>query len=68
MAEGQVGAFYPVNLILYLLLPFKWAYSYMNCVHFLIAGWGMYFYLRRVKLNSLSAFVASFVYLLRTKF
>jgi hypothetical protein len=63
VAEGQVGAFYPVNLALYLLLPFQWAYAYMNCVHFVIAGLGMYFYLRAVKLTPHGAFMASAVYL-----
>lgn len=63
VAEGQVGAFYPINLILYFFLPFRWAYSYGNCVHFLLAGWGMYFYLRKSKLAAVDAFIASVVYL-----
>src|SRR3989338_2607191 len=61
VAEGQVGAFYLPNLILCFLLPIQWAYSYMNVVHFLIAGIGTYLYARQMKLTHSASLVASFV-------
>lgn len=62
-AEGQIGAFYPPNLILCFLLPIQWAYSYMNVLHFLIAGWATYLYARSMRFSTLAALVASFVFL-----
>ncbi len=38
MAEGQVGGFYPLNLIFFFLLPFKGAYNYLVILHFALAG------------------------------
>ncbi|MGI6240841.1 MAG: hypothetical protein ACOYJW_02735 [Candidatus Omnitrophota bacterium] len=67
-AEGQIGVFYLPNILLSLLLPFHWAYSYANLVHFLIAGWGTYAYLRKMKLMPSSAFIGAFIYLFGTAY
>lgn len=61
-AESQIGIFYLPNLILYGLLPFRMAYSYMNLVHFLLSGMGMYTYAKKMKLSSISSFVAAFIF------
>ena len=62
-AESQIGVFYLPNLILYLLLPFRWAYAYMNVLHYLLSGWATYLYARTMKLDRPSAFVAAFIFL-----
>ena len=62
-AESQVGVFYLPNLILSFLMPFHWAYSYQNVLHFLLAGLGTYLYTRRIGLNAQGAFVAAFIFL-----
>lgn len=68
IAEGQIGAFYLPNLILSVLLPFKWAYSYSSIVHFAVSGMGAYLYARQIKLDAPAAFVASFVFLFGSAF
>ncbi len=61
-AEGQIGVFYIPNLILSLLLPFNAAYSYTNLIHWFIAGWGMYFYAKQLRLSVLSSFFAAMIF------
>jgi hypothetical protein len=62
VAESQVGAFYLPNLTLLGLLPFHVAYSYMNLLHWFIAGWGTYAYARQMKLEGMAAWVAAVVF------
>ncbi|MFA5158941.1 MAG: hypothetical protein WC484_00340 [Candidatus Omnitrophota bacterium] len=62
VAESQIGVFYLPNLILYGLLPFQIAYSYMNLLHWFIAGWGTYAYARRMNLEAMPSFVAAVVF------
>ena len=62
VAESQIGAFYLPNLIFYGLLPFSMAYSYMNLLHWFIAGWGTYVYARQMKLEPMASFVAAAVF------
>ena len=45
-AEGQVGALYPPNLVLYALLPTHLALSYDIVLHLAWAGCGMYAWVR----------------------
>ncbi|MBD3379122.1 MAG: hypothetical protein GF408_01505 [Candidatus Omnitrophica bacterium] len=47
MAEGQIGGFYPLNIVMFFLLPFRAAYNYSTVLHFALAGISMYFYARR---------------------
>ena len=63
VAEGQVGAFYLPNLVLYFLFPLNWAHAYMSLFHFLIVGGGLYFYARQMKMSAFGAFVSSFIFL-----
>lgn len=62
VAESQVGAFYIPNLLMYFFLPFHVAYSYMNLVHWFIAGWGTYLYAKQMKLGAMPAFVAAIIF------
>ncbi len=61
-AEGQVGALYPVNLVLYRLLPVYWAVSYQNLIHLIWAAWGMYVLARRYGYDIASAILAGIVF------
>ncbi len=44
VAEGQVGAYYPLHLIFYRWLPFSLAYTAMILLHVAIGGKGFYVY------------------------
>src|SRR3989338_2623832 len=44
-AEGQVGAFYPIHLLLFSLLPFKGAQNLNILLHFFFGFFFLYFYL-----------------------
>ncbi|MEI8349159.1 MAG: YfhO family protein [Candidatus Omnitrophota bacterium] len=48
MAEGQVGGFYPLNMILFFALPFHIAYNYSIVLHFTLAGFFTYLYTRKL--------------------
>jgi hypothetical protein len=48
MAEGQIGGFYPFNIIMFFLLPFKGAYNLMAVFHFIIAGVFTYLFTRKI--------------------
>lgn len=48
MAEGQVGGYYPINMISFLALPLNIAYNYAIVFHFIIAGASIYFLARRL--------------------
>lgn len=61
-AESQIGVFYIPNLILYGLLPFQTAYSYMNLFHWFVAGWGTYAYAKQMKIETLASFFAGVVF------
>lgn len=64
LAEGQIGAYYPPNLIAYFCLPFEYAYSGLLAFHFLIAGLGFYSYSRKCGRPSLFSSVWAAVYAL----
>jgi len=61
-AEGQVGALYPVNLVLYRLLPAYWAVSYQNLIHLIWAAWGMYVLIRGYGYGIASAILAGIIF------
>lgn len=48
MAEGQVGGFYPFNILFFFILPFKAAYNYSVISHFIIGGIFTYLYARKL--------------------
>ena len=62
-AEGQVGVFYLPNLLFGLLLPNQAAYSYQHIFHFLLAGFGLYLYMRSVKEERPGALLAAFIFM-----
>lgn len=66
LAEGQVGTFYPLNLIFYFLLPTFQAYTYEILFHYCLGGFFFYTYLRSLKLSEWSSFFGTLVYLFGT--
>ncbi|MCM8774824.1 MAG: hypothetical protein NC930_00480, partial [Candidatus Omnitrophica bacterium] len=63
LAEGQIGAFYPLNLLFYYLFPIRLAYSYEVFAHYALAGLFCYVYLRSLKLSYGASLLGTFVYL-----
>ena len=58
-AEGQIGALYPLNLLLFGLLPLTLAYNYNVILHYALAGLFFYAFLRRRKLGIGAAFIGA---------
>jgi len=57
-AEGQTGILYPFNLLA-LVLPVWWANNIITVVHILIAFFGAYVYMRRLKFSDPAACIAA---------
>lgn len=47
MAEGQVGGFYPLNILFFFAMPLRTAYNYLAVFHFALAGVFTYVYARK---------------------
>ncbi|MDP8297931.1 MAG: hypothetical protein RAP41_07125 [Candidatus Orphnella occulta] len=62
MAEGQVGGFYPLNILMYFLLPFKIAYNYSIILHFMIAGIFTYLFSRRIGADQAGGFLSALLF------
>ena len=63
LAEGQIGALYPPNLIMYFFLPYKIAYTYNILLHFVLAGIFMYIYVREVGMSKTAATITVIAFL-----
>src|SRR3989304_1159052 len=63
LAEGQIGALYPPNLILFFLLPYEVAYTYNIILHFVLAGIFMYIYARQIKMGKVGATISVVIFL-----
>ena len=63
LAEGQIGAFYPLHWILYLLLPFPFSYHLSFIVLFALAGFFTYLFARQFGLAASGATLATVVFL-----
>ncbi len=66
LAEGQIGAFYPLNLFFYFLFPPFFAYTYGILTHYLLGALFCYVYLRSLKLSCWSSLFGTLVYLFGT--
>lgn len=62
LAETQVAALYPLNLLLYKILPAYYAISYSNLLHFAWAACGMYVLARSLNMRMPSALLAGFIF------
>lgn len=63
LAEGQIGAFYPLNYLFFLLLPVKIAYNYIILFQYWLGAVFFFLLLRRLDLSVFPAFFASLIYL-----
>lgn len=62
-AEGELGALYPFNLLLYYFLPVNFAFNLNLFAHFLLAAFSVYFFARiSLKLSQPASILASITY------
>lgn len=66
LAEGQVGALYPLNIVFYFFLPFPLAYTYNILAHFFISAFFIYILLRSLGLSRSAALFGGLIYLFGT--
>lgn len=62
MAEGQVGGYYPLNLLFFTILPFNLAYNYSIIFHFLLGGIAVYFLIRKLGGCEKGSFVGALIF------
>jgi len=63
-AEGQIGLYYPFNLLFFSLIPsFKFAYNYSTLFHFWLGGLFFYLFCRKLSISSVGAFISTYIYL-----
>ncbi len=62
LAEGQLGALYPPNIILHLLLPVPVALNGFILLHYIWAALGTYAFARRLRLIPAAAVLTALVY------
>jgi hypothetical protein len=62
LAEGQIGAFYPINILL-TLLPAHLALNYSVIASFMLAGFWMFIYARSLKRTNFSAFITAITFM-----
>lgn len=61
-AEGPIGTFNLINIILFKFLPFPFSYNLGYVISFIISAIGTYFYSRFLKLNRLVSLFVSFIF------
>jgi hypothetical protein len=64
LAEGQLGALYPPNLVLHILLPVPIALNVFILGHYVWAALGAYAFARRLRLHRAAALGSALVYAL----
>jgi len=68
ISEPQVGSFYPINWIVYLLLPFRIGYNFIYILHLLLGGMFMWLYLRELGLGNPAKFIGSISFIFSSFF
>lgn len=61
-AEGQTGSFYPLNIILFFLLPLNIAYNYSFVLHFILAAVFTYIYARKIGADQWGGALSAFLF------
>lgn len=61
-AEGQVGALYPLHLLLFRLLPTTLAYNANIFIHFVMTAVFTYLFARNINLSKKASFLSAIVY------
>ena len=64
LAEIQNGVLYLPKLLIYLILPTKWAYNSTILIHFSLTGWFTYLYLRSIHLSRVASFFGGVILML----
>ncbi len=62
IAESQIGAFNPINLIIYKFLPFVVAFNILYIVTFLTTAFGTFFFCRSISISKISSFFSSIIF------
>lgn len=62
MAEGQIGGFYPLNILFFFILPFKAAYNYSIIFHFLLGGVSIFFLSKKLGSSLLGSLLAGVIF------
>lgn len=63
-AEGATGILYPINIFLFGIFPFYVACSYGIILHFFLAGFFTYLYMRKIGLEKIVALISAFTFML----
>ncbi|MBI4549769.1 MAG: YfhO family protein [Candidatus Omnitrophica bacterium] len=63
LAEGQIGAFYPLNFLFLFFLPLKFAYNYQILFQYFLGALFFFLYLRRREVSGWGAFFGSLIFL-----
>src|SRR5690349_17126201 len=61
-ADGEIGVFYPINLLLFPIVPPDQILTLLRVLHLIIAGVGMLAFLRTVGIGRLGAVVGGIVF------
>lgn len=64
LAEIGNGVFYIPKLLIYLILPVKWAYITTTLLHYTLLGWFTYLYLRCIHISRVTAFWGGMILML----
>lgn len=60
--EGQIGFFYPPNIILFALLPFWLAFNLGYVFTFIVSAFGAYFLARSLKISKIGSLLAALTF------
>ncbi len=60
--DYMTGLYYPINLILFYILPHTIAFNYFILIHFLIIAIATYLYARLTGLSRIGALISSFIF------
>lgn len=66
LAEGQVGALYPLNFLFYKFFPFDFAYTYNILFHYVLGAGFFYLLVRSRGISGFAAFLGCLIYLFGT--
>ncbi len=62
LAEGQIGTFYIPNLVLFRFLPLITAYNLNLALSFMLAGFGTYLFLKKLRLSKAASLWGAVVF------
>jgi hypothetical protein len=62
LGDYMTGLYYPLNLVLFYILPDYAAFNYFILIHYLIIAISIYFYARLIGLSNLGALISSLIF------